>query len=126
MGRCVLEAGKYGTYRYLHEDTFMFFTNKAAKLHKCTHEDPSDSYCSIIRLLYNPLASSCTPLSKNSFINKQINHYLYLCALLSHVCIKWSSEMQQDVIQWRPLVIMANNVINRLLLSKSVVPKHSI
>jgi hypothetical protein len=29
-------------------------------------------------------------------------------------------------IQWRPLIIIADNVINRLLLSKSVVPKHSI
>jgi len=28
-------------------------------------------------------------------------------------------------IQWRSLIIMENNVINRLLLSKSVVPKHS-
>ena len=31
-----------------------------------------------------------------------------------------------DEIQWRPLIIIADNVINRLLLSKSVVPKHSI
>ena len=30
------------------------------------------------------------------------------------------------VIQWRPLIIIADNVINRLLLSKSVVPKQSI
>jgi len=30
------------------------------------------------------------------------------------------------IIQWRPLIIIADNVINRLLLSKSVVPKHSI
>jgi hypothetical protein len=29
-------------------------------------------------------------------------------------------------IQWRPLIIITDNVINRLLLSKSVVPKHSI
>jgi len=29
-------------------------------------------------------------------------------------------------IQWRPLIIIADNVINQLLLSKSVVPKHSI
>ena len=29
-------------------------------------------------------------------------------------------------IQWRPLIIIADNVISRLLLSKSVVPKHSI
>ena len=29
-------------------------------------------------------------------------------------------------IQWRPHIIIADNVINRLLLSKSVVPKHSI
>jgi hypothetical protein len=29
-------------------------------------------------------------------------------------------------VQWRPLIIIADNVINRLLLSKSVVPKHSI
>ena len=29
-------------------------------------------------------------------------------------------------IQWRPLIIIADNVINRLLLSKSVVPKHYI
>ena len=28
--------------------------------------------------------------------------------------------------QWRPLIIIADNVINRLLLSKSVVPKHSV
>jgi hypothetical protein len=30
------------------------------------------------------------------------------------------------LIQWRPLIIISDNVINRLLLSKSVVPKHSI
>jgi len=30
------------------------------------------------------------------------------------------------VIQWRPLIIIVDNVINRLLLSKSVVPKYSI
>jgi hypothetical protein len=29
-------------------------------------------------------------------------------------------------IQWRPLIIIADNVINRILLSKSLVPKHSI
>jgi hypothetical protein len=29
-------------------------------------------------------------------------------------------------IQWRPLIIIADNVINQLLLSKSVVQKHSI
>jgi len=29
-------------------------------------------------------------------------------------------------IQWRPLIIIADNVINRLLLSKSVVPKRFI
>jgi hypothetical protein len=28
-------------------------------------------------------------------------------------------------LQWRPLIIIADNVINRLLLSKSVVPKHT-
>jgi len=27
------------------------------------------------------------------------------------------------LIRWRPLIIIADNVINRLLLSKSVVPK---
>ena len=32
----------------------------------------------------------------------------------------------QFPIQWRPLIIIADNVINRLSLSKSVVPKHSI
>ena len=30
------------------------------------------------------------------------------------------------IIQWRPLIIIADNVINRLLLSKSVVLKHCI
>ena len=30
------------------------------------------------------------------------------------------------IVQWRPLIIIADNVINRLLLSKSVVPKPSI
>jgi hypothetical protein len=30
------------------------------------------------------------------------------------------------LIQWRPLIIIAVNIINRLFLSKSVVPKHSI
>ena len=29
-------------------------------------------------------------------------------------------------IEWGPLIIIADSVINRLLLSKSVVPKHSI
>jgi len=32
----------------------------------------------------------------------------------------------KSAVQWRPLIIIADNVINRLLLSKSVVPKHSI
>ena len=36
------------------------------------------------------------------------------------------SFMYAYKIQWRPLIIIADNVINRLLLSKSVVPKHSI
>jgi len=35
-------------------------------------------------------------------------------------------ESSQFKVQWRPLIIIADNVINRLLLSKSVVPKHSI
>jgi hypothetical protein len=30
------------------------------------------------------------------------------------------------LVQWRPFIIIADNVINRLLLSKSVIPKHSI
>jgi len=36
------------------------------------------------------------------------------------------SYNMQHTVQWTPLVIIADNVINRLLLSKSVVPKHSI
>jgi hypothetical protein len=39
--------------------------------------------------------------------------------LLHHFC-------RNSLIQWRPLIIITDNVINRLLLSKSVVPKHSI
>jgi hypothetical protein len=35
-------------------------------------------------------------------------------------------EIARNIVQWRPLIIIADNVINRLLLSKSVVPKHSI
>jgi thymidine phosphorylase len=31
-----------------------------------------------------------------------------------------------EEIQWRLLIVIADNVINWLLLSKSVVPKHSI
>ena len=34
--------------------------------------------------------------------------------------------IRYTVVKWRPLIIIADNVINRLLLSKSVVPKHSI
>ena len=37
------------------------------------------------------------------------------------------NEVDKDtVIQWRSLIIISDNVITRLLLSKSVVPKHSI
>jgi hypothetical protein len=35
-------------------------------------------------------------------------------------------KKKKVLIQWRPLIIIADNVINRLLLSKSVVPKHSL
>ena len=37
-----------------------------------------------------------------------------------------SSGVDHRLIEWRPLIIIADNVINRLFLSKSVVPKHSI
>jgi hypothetical protein len=30
------------------------------------------------------------------------------------------------LVQWRPLIIITDNVINRLLLSKSLIPKHLI
>jgi len=33
---------------------------------------------------------------------------------------------ERYIIQWRTLIIIADNVMNRLLLSKSVVQKHSI
>jgi hypothetical protein len=36
------------------------------------------------------------------------------------------NNVMYTYIQWRPLIIIADNVINRLLLSKSAVPKHSI
>jgi hypothetical protein len=35
-------------------------------------------------------------------------------------------KLKPSGIQWRPLIIITDNVINWLLLSKSVVPKHSI
>jgi len=34
------------------------------------------------------------------------------------------AEICNKLVQWRLLIIIADNVINRLLLSKSVVPKH--
>ena len=59
-----------------------------------------------IRLM-TPGSSTCSPISIIiSQILKQTPH--------------------GNIIQWRPLIIIADNVINRLLLSKPVVPKHSI
>jgi hypothetical protein len=42
------------------------------------------------------------------------------------VLIPYNSTGEYDQVQWRPLIIIADNVINQLLLSKSAVPKHSI
>jgi hypothetical protein len=39
---------------------------------------------------------------------------------------KYRLHVTKKEVQWRPLIIIADNVINLLLLSKSVVPKHSI
>jgi hypothetical protein len=50
-------------------------------------------------------------------------------SIFGHVrdCSCWEIILSySDHILWRPLIIIADNVISRLLLSKSVVPKHSI
>jgi hypothetical protein len=53
------------------------------------------------------------------------------CQETEHVACVFPNQVQFHLtfsffqIQLRPLIIIANNVINRQLLSKSVVPKHS-
>ena len=51
---------------------------------------------------------------------------VFVPRLAHYTLLEMSDVFTVYIIQWRPLIIIADNVINRLLLSKSVVPKHSI
>jgi hypothetical protein len=52
--------------------------------------------------------------------------YVFMPVIAEDIIDVHEVQMIDSVIQRRPLIIIADNVINRLLLSKSVVPKYSI
>jgi hypothetical protein len=54
------------------------------------------------------------------------SHAVAVVSIISTTMNSCQSPVTQKQIQRRPLIIIADNVINRLLFSKSVVPKHSI
>jgi hypothetical protein len=74
--------------------------------------------CRVFRIIQETDTAICTQPFKITASIKSA------CCLYEHrgQSSFWAYQFQ---IQWRPLIIIANNVINRLLLSKSVVPKHS-
>jgi hypothetical protein len=64
-----------------------------------------------------------TKKKKKKFLGVTIDNIL---SSNNHIGLHVKKLSTACYIQWRPLIIIADNVINLLLLSKSVVPKHSI
>ena len=62
-------------------------------------------------------------VSNNVSLYKRLTAY-YTSDIILYILMQNSNS--EFSVQWRPFIIIADNVINRLLLSKSVVPKHSI
>jgi hypothetical protein len=60
---------------------------------------------------------------QNYCTNEQDRQRTYIVTV-TYVCLTIIAVQKQK--QWMPLIIIADNVASRLLLSKSVVPKHSI
>jgi len=60
---------------------------------------------------------------QNYCMNEQDRQRTYIVTL---TYVRLTIIAVQKQIQWRLLIIMADNVIIRLLLSESLVPKHSI